>query len=146
MNLIICAYDTVAKSSDIFAQLSNLTPTNQEEGDTRVLLHMKDMILKGCKKIVIRTVDTDVLVLALSIYEEVYVEGLELWVDFGVGKNRENFPINHMFNMLGSEKAAAIRFFIGIPISYIKKKNYRPTHFEFLGSATPSQNEQKWSK
>ena len=108
---IVCAYDNVAEGTDIFPDLSYLSPTNHEEGDTRVLLHMKDMVLQGNHRIVIRTVDTDVLVLPISTYADVYVEGLELWVDFGAGKNREFFPIHQMCNGIGSEKAVAIRFF-----------------------------------
>ena len=42
---------------------------------------------------VIRTVDTDVLVLAVSVYEQLQEEMEELWVEFGAGKNKKFFPI-----------------------------------------------------
>ena len=39
------------------------------EADTRVFYYEKDMTKNRNRKIVIRTVDTDVLVLALSVYQ-----------------------------------------------------------------------------
>ena len=41
--------------------LTNLAPCSHEEADTRLLLHVTDVILKGCKKVAIHTVDTDVV-------------------------------------------------------------------------------------
>ena len=42
---------------------------------------------------VIRTVDTGVLVLAVSLYEELEDGIEEMWVDFGAWKNRKLVPI-----------------------------------------------------
>ena len=110
----MCSYDNVAQSTEIFADLTLLSPTNHEEGDTRVVLHSKDMISKGYRRIVIRTVDTDVLVLMVSFFHELHVPDLHLWVDFGVGKNRELFSINDISDALGPEKSLATRFFYGL--------------------------------
>ena len=43
-----------------------LAPCLQEEADTRLLLHVADVVQKGCRKVTIRTVDTDVVVLAVA--------------------------------------------------------------------------------
>ena len=43
-----------------------------------MFLHVKDMAQHGHKKMIIRTVDTDVLVLALSVYEQLQEEMEEL--------------------------------------------------------------------
>ena len=43
-----------------------LAPCLQEEADTRLLLHVADAVQKGCKKVTIRTVDKDVVVLAVG--------------------------------------------------------------------------------
>ena len=51
------------------------------------------------------------MVEAISTFSDVHVEGLEMWVDFGVGKHREVSPIHHMITAIGVEKAAGIRFF-----------------------------------
>ena len=46
----------------------NLRPCNHEEADTRILLHVRDAASCGHRKIAIRTVDTDVVVIALSFF------------------------------------------------------------------------------
>ena len=43
-----------------------MVPCNDEEADTRVFLHATNMAGIGHQRVVIRFVDTDVLVLAIS--------------------------------------------------------------------------------
>ena len=43
-----------------------LAPCSIEEADTRMLLHLEDAVNQGYTKISIRTVDTDVVVLAIA--------------------------------------------------------------------------------
>ena len=43
--------------------LTSVAPCKQEEADTRILLHAKDAVMQGYERILIRTVDTDVIVL-----------------------------------------------------------------------------------
>ena len=45
---------------------TNLAPCTHEEADTRMILHPTDAVQEGYRKIVLRTVDTDVLVLAIA--------------------------------------------------------------------------------
>jgi len=57
-------------------------------------------------------VDTDVLVLAVSFFFDLKLLGLEtLWVDFGVGKSRQNIPVHCISASLGEEKSVALRGF-----------------------------------
>ena len=60
-----------------------LAPCLQEEADTRLFLHVADAVRKGCKKVTIHTVDTDVVVLAVASFSKIAPD--ELWVAFGVG-------------------------------------------------------------
>ena len=46
--------------------VSRLTPRTHEEADTRIILHLEDAVTDGFNKISIRTVDTDVVVLAVT--------------------------------------------------------------------------------
>ena len=55
--------------------------------------------------------DTDVLVLAVSVYEQLQEEMGELWVDFGAGKNTKFFPIHETLEHIGECKARAFPFF-----------------------------------
>ena len=40
----------------------DLAPCTQEEADSRIMLHLKDIVMEGNSKVSIRTVDTDVVV------------------------------------------------------------------------------------
>ena len=88
---------------------------NHEEADTRILIHLKDAILKGAKSksVMIRTVDTDVIVLLIGKFGELQTAygHIEIWVSFGVGRNHQMYHINHLFNLLGAEKAKALPVF-----------------------------------
>ena len=46
--------------------IASLAPCTQEEADTRVILHVSDAVMHGYHKVMIRMVDSDVLMLAVS--------------------------------------------------------------------------------
>ena len=53
------------------ASASTFPPTvKHKEADTRIVIHLIDMVTNGITKIGIRTVDTDVLVLALASFNK----------------------------------------------------------------------------
>ena len=62
----------------------NLSPCDHEEADTRIFLHIYNAMEEGHHKVLVRTVDTDVVVLAVSLFSKLKIE--ELWIAFGVGK------------------------------------------------------------
>ena len=63
-------------------ELDNLQPCEREEADTRIFLHAQDAAKEGYRKMMVRTVDTDVVVLGISIMQQLDVT--ELWIAFGV--------------------------------------------------------------
>ena len=52
------------------ADLGYLALCSHEEADTRLLLHAADAVQKGCKKVTIRTVDTDVVVICCGFIQQ----------------------------------------------------------------------------
>jgi len=59
---------------------------NKTEADTRVLLqYLQDAVQQGYSKLKIRTVDTDVVVLAIASANRLNV--CELWIVFEAGKS-----------------------------------------------------------
>ena len=68
---ILC---TLARNNTV-----NLAPCAHEEVDTRMILHAADAVQEGHRKIVLRTVDTDVLVLAISLAGRLQEQQVELW-------------------------------------------------------------------
>ena len=71
---MLYAYGNVCQSNETTADVQLLSPCNHDEPDTCVFLHVKDMARNGYKKPAIRTVDTDVLILAISFLHELKVD------------------------------------------------------------------------
>ena len=70
----------------------SLMPCNHEEADTRMFVHVKSAAAANHRKISIRTVDTDVVVIAIALFNSLTLE--ELWVEFGVAKNKRWLPVH----------------------------------------------------
>ncbi len=61
--------------------------SDHEESDTRICIHIQDALQKGAKKILLRTVDTDVIVmLAGHFFLQSTYPDFDIWVAFGTGK------------------------------------------------------------
>ena len=71
--------------SPIRADLNTVAPCSHEEVDSRILLHVADTVNQGHKQNMIHTSDTDILVLAVSYVNALFLESL--WLEFGSGKN-----------------------------------------------------------
>ncbi|KAE8737192.1 hypothetical protein FOCC_FOCC017347, partial [Frankliniella occidentalis] len=83
--------------------------TAMEEADGRIILHAFDMIKAGHKDLLIRTVDTDVLVLAVSFYHRMEEQGLvTLWVKLGTGTHVKHYAAHEIAKSLGKDKAVAL--------------------------------------
>ena len=64
--------------------LSDLSPCQQEEADTRMMLHLRHAVDQGRTKAYLRTVDSDVVVLAIHFFHDLGLS--ELCIGFGSGK------------------------------------------------------------
>ena len=73
------------------------------------ILHAADWLKQGHKKVKIRTADTDVVVLAISVVEEINVE--ELCVAFGTGKYFRYIATHAIASSLGADKSRALSAF-----------------------------------
>ena len=93
---------------------ANLAPCTHEEADTRMILHAADAVQEGHRKIVLRTVDTDVLVLAIAfagILQEQQVQQVEVWVAMGTGSHLRYLAAHEISNILGSGMSKALPVF-----------------------------------
>ena len=61
--------------------------SDHEEADTRIVLHVYDSLERGSRKIMIRTVDTDVIVILIGHFYSIvdHYPDADLWVAFGTG-------------------------------------------------------------
>ena len=76
------------------ASVTNLAPCSHEEDDTRLLLHVADAVKKGHRKLCVRTVDTDDVVLAIAKFNQINPD--ELWLAFGLKSNFRYIPIHEI--------------------------------------------------
>ncbi len=86
---------------------TSLAPCNHEEADIRMLLHVAHAAHHNDNKILIRTVDTAVVVLAVSVVQ--CLEPVtELWLAFGTGKSFRYLAAHTIAHGLGPNKARAL--------------------------------------
>ena len=86
-----------------------LLPCNHEEADTRMLLHAAHASRQGHSKIMIRTVDTDVVVLAIANFYKISVS--ELWIAFGTGKQLRYIPVHTIAHIMMPLALEGLPFF-----------------------------------
>ncbi|XP_034062878.1 uncharacterized protein LOC117540355 [Gymnodraco acuticeps] len=86
--------------------LACLAPCSQEEADIRLLLHVADAVQKGCKKVTIRTVYTDVVVLAVASFSKIAPD--ELWVAFGVGSSFHYIAVHEIVATMNPTKCLTL--------------------------------------
>ena len=79
--------------------------------NTRLILHALHGSCNCYNKISIVTVDTDVIVICLYHFHSFNLQ--ELWVKFGVGKNRRYFPIHQKASLMKCEEVCK-----GLPFWY----------------------------
>lgn len=83
---------------------------DHEEADTRIPLHLYDAVQQGATNIVVRTVDTDIIVILVGLFFDNFFS-TNIWVAFGTGKYFRYYSINSICNALGEEKSRALPFF-----------------------------------
>ena len=85
-----------------------LSPCDHEEADTRMILHASN-ILEDISSVTLRTVDTDVLVLAVALSNMNPTK--KIWVSFGVDDQKKMFSAHEICIQVGPEKAQALPTF-----------------------------------
>ena len=135
--------------------VSRLFPCTHEEADTRLLLHAAHAAATGCQRAMVRTVDTDVVVLCTALFTQTNLE--EIWIAFGTGKHFRLIPVHAIAKSLGPEKSMSLlmlhaftgcdqtSFFIhkGKKTAWATSKVFPEVHgaFAALLTAPPSEEE-----
>ena len=85
------------------AQPTEMMDCSHEEADTRLVLHAYYASQSGYRKILIRTVDTHVVVLAVSRVQGLSVN--EIWIAIGTGKHFRYLPVHSIAEQLGPQRS-----------------------------------------
>ena len=106
---VIATNGTGILCSPPVTEVRKLSSCWHEEEDTRMIVHVADAVEKGHKSVVIRTADTDVVVLAVTAV--VALDLNELWVSYGTGKNHKILPAHLFAKALGPSKSKCLPVF-----------------------------------
>jgi len=105
----------VTQGQDVLTneRLSEMPSCDHEEADTRLVVHIVDALTKGQSTCLVRTVDTDVVIILIGkfYYFTTLNSDANIWVAFGSSKNFSFWHINTIFHNLGEEKSLGLPFF-----------------------------------
>ena len=91
---------------------SMLAPCSHEKADTRMFLHVSHAVNQGFNNILLRIVDTDVLVLAVAVFQQIsHLGQIELWIAFGTGKHLRFIAAHEIASSLGPHESKALPIF-----------------------------------
>ena len=74
-----------------------------------VLICIMNVLERGACNILVSTVDTDVIVLLISVYDK--FSEFNVWVRFGTGNHMKFYDINSICEHLGEVKSKGLPFF-----------------------------------
>ena len=84
-----------------------------EEADSRMVVHLAHMLENQINKIIVRTGDTDVIIIILSFMSQFFLrnESTEILIDFGTGSSRRILDMNLIYEHVGESISLALPFF-----------------------------------
>lgn len=106
--VVVSTRDQDAVSSSE-VNLEYLQPCTHEEADSRLILHAANCASSGYNQVCIRTVDTDVVVLAVAYVETMNLT--ELWLAFGTGKHFRYIPAHEISKSIGPLQSRTLPIF-----------------------------------
>ena len=89
--------ETIVSTQNDMSDVEYIQPCSHEEADTPILLHVEQCARQGLRKLVIRTVNTDVVVLAIGHFPALRLD--ELWVSFAVGTHLRQIVNTRLLHM-----------------------------------------------
>ena len=111
-----CAIVFISVNSEVKCNSTNVSEEvlhigyTQEEADTKIIVHVKHCLLNGFRNIVVKTVDTNVVILLLAhlfLLDSPY----KIEVDFNFGKDRWFYKINDICSRITPKQQLALLFF-----------------------------------
>ena len=93
------------------SNITSLVPRSHEEADTRMFLHVADAVQKGIKRVVLRTVDADVVIPAVASFTNINPD--ELWMDLGTGYSFRYIPVHQLFSAMNPRQCDTLPTLLG---------------------------------
>lgn len=83
-------------SSPAGMDIDALAPCTHEEADTRIFLHVAACTLAGHRRVIVRSSDSDVVVLGITAFVSLGQRIDELWIAFGARRHFRYSYLNKM--------------------------------------------------
>ncbi|XP_049337187.1 uncharacterized protein LOC111196954 [Astyanax mexicanus] len=99
------SYDLTSTNGQVQASEIHALRSNQEETDTRVVLYLHQAVKWGYKSSVVRTPDTDILLILLYHASRI---NLTILLDHGTGLHRKLVNVSELAESLGSEYCSTL--------------------------------------
>ncbi|KAG1662386.1 hypothetical protein GQR58_020959 [Nymphon striatum] len=92
---------------------NDMCPCDHEEADTRLIIHVQNALKNGANTCVVRTVDTDVLVILIGRFHHLLTlnKDADVWISFGTGKNFTYYSVNAICCAIGRGRSIALPLF-----------------------------------
>ena len=75
-------------------------------------MHARDAAIEGSKALFIKANDTDIVVIAVSVLQQLREIGVvTLWTAFGYGVGMKWIPIDELLSAIGAARASGIMYF-----------------------------------
>ena len=87
--------------------------SDQEEADSRLLLHAKSALSQNMTFVYIISNDTDVIIIALGVYHKLCSEHIfdDMVIEFGIGQHERRISVKSLAESLGQTRSQAMVFF-----------------------------------
>ena len=110
--LTVTMGSTIVTTDSVLASETMINSNSAEEADQKLVRHMMQCVQSDIKLVVIRTVDSDVVMQLLAYRHRAGNFQSDVFVWFGVGKNTTYYNINDLSTKLGQEPCEALPFFV----------------------------------
>ncbi|EDO35715.1 predicted protein [Nematostella vectensis] len=110
---IVSSFRQWILSSIPIEEVTRITPCSHEEADTRMFLHVAHALSSGSTRVVLRTVDTDVLVIAVAYFQKLQMlsqASVGLLVAFGTGAYLRDIAAHEVTGSFTGNVAALLTF------------------------------------
>ena len=105
--MLLLTENETCVSTDDEQDLDCLSPSNHEEADTRMFLHLFGAVVGGHKKVLIIANDSDIIVLGVRAFA-LTSRLEELWIAYSTGANRRYVAIHEVVASLGQVRSLAL--------------------------------------
>ena len=129
VNVVIVTKGTEALSNQKI-NLDAIAPCTHEEADSRMFLHAKHAVVEGMKRVIVKANDTDVVVIAVSLFPSLQELGMQkMWVTFGQRSNLRWLSVHDIVDATGSKKhlfSPSYMLLVGVTLclgSMVKERN-----------------------